>query len=95
MTKNSFISDTFLLQNKYAEELYFNYAKSQPIIDYHNHLIPKSIAENQKFDNISQVWIYGDHYKWRAMRTVGVNEKYITGNASDEEKFSVWAKTVP
>lgn len=95
MGKGAFISDTFLLQNKYAEELYFNYAKSQPIIDYHNHLIPKSIAENQKFDNITQVWIYGDHYKWRAMRTMGVNEKYITGNASDAEKFNAWAKTVP
>ena len=95
MAKKSFISDTFLLQNKYAEELYFNYAQHQPIIDYHNHLIPKSIAENQKFDNITQVWIYGDHYKWRAMRTMGINEKFITGNASDAEKFSAWAKTVP
>jgi glucuronate isomerase len=72
-----FITDTFLLQNKYAEELYFNYAEKQPIIDYHNHLIPKDIAENTVFDNISKVWIAGDHYKWRAMRTMGVNENSL------------------
>ncbi|HCR76030.1 MAG TPA: glucuronate isomerase [Chryseobacterium sp.] len=91
----SFITDTFLLQNKYAEELYFNYAEKQPIIDYHNHLTPKDIAENTVFDNISKVWISGDHYKWRAMRTMGVNEKFITGDSSDKEKFEAWAKTVP
>lgn len=67
----SFITDTFLLQNKYAEELYFNYAEKLPIIDYHNHLSPKDIAENRVFENISKVWIAGDHYKWRAMRTFG------------------------
>lgn len=90
-----FITDTFLLQNKFAEELYFKFAEKQPIIDYHNHLPPKEIAENRHFENITQVWIGGDHYKWRAMRTMGVNEKFITGNASDKEKFSAWAKTVP
>src|SRR5690606_29765441 len=95
MSDRLFISDTFLLQNKYAEALYFDYAKTLPIIDYHNHLIPQSISENQVFDNLSQVWIAGDHYKWRAMRTLGVNEKFITGNASDVEKFTAWAKTVP
>lgn len=95
MSKNTFITDTFLLGNKYAEQLYFDYAEKQPIIDYHNHLIPRSISENEVFGNISQVWIAGDHYKWRAMRTMGVDEKYITGNASDEEKFHAWAKTVP
>lgn len=95
MPKNTFITDTFLLRNKYAEQLYFDYAEKQPIIDYHNHLIPRSISENEVFGNISQVWIAGDHYKWRAMRTMGVDEKYITGNASDEEKFQAWAKTVP
>jgi glucuronate isomerase len=95
MSDRLFISDTFLLQNKYAEALYFDYAKTRPIIDYHNHLIPQSISENQVFDNLSQVWIAGDHYKWRAMRTLGVNEKFITGNASDVEKFTAWAKTVP
>lgn len=91
----SFIADNFLLGNKFAEELYFNYAEKQPIIDYHNHLPPKEIAENRVFENISKVWIAGDHYKWRAMRTLGINEKYITGDASDQEKFVAWAKTVP
>ncbi|WP_031426207.1 glucuronate isomerase [Flavimarina sp. Hel_I_48] len=95
MSKTSFITDNFLLQNNFAEELYHTYAKEQPIIDYHNHLPPKEIAEDRVFDNISQVWIAGDHYKWRAMRTMGVNEKFITGDASDKEKFEAWAKTVP
>ncbi|MXN90077.1 glucuronate isomerase [Flavobacterium sp. Sd200] len=95
MIKKPLISDNFLLSNKYAEELYFNYAEKQPIIDYHCHLSPKDIAEDRVFDNISQVWIAGDHYKWRAMRTLGINEKYITGNAADSEKFAAWAKTVP
>lgn len=92
---NHFIHDNFLLENKYAEELYHNYSKNQPIIDYHNHLSPKLIAENTVFENITQVWIQGDHYKWRAMRTLGINEKFITGNASDKDKFLNWAKTVP
>lgn len=95
MTKKTFITDNFLLTNKYAEELYFNFAEKQPIIDYHCHLSPKDIAEDRVFENISQVWIAGDHYKWRAMRTLGINEKYITGNAPDSEKFAAWAKTVP
>lgn len=95
MAAKSLITDTFLLQNKFAEELYFNYAEKQPIIDYHNHLPPAEIAGNRVFDNITQLWIAGDHYKWRAMRTWGVNEKFITGNASDEEKFTAWAGTVP
>jgi len=95
MAVKPLITDRFLLQNKFAEELYFNYAEKQPIIDYHNHLLPAEIAQNRVFDNISQIWIAGDHYKWRAMRTYGINEKYITGNAPDEEKFAAWAKTVP
>ena len=95
MSTKPFITDTFLLKNKFAEELYFNFAEKQPIIDYHNHLPPKEIAENRQFENITQVWIGGDHYKWRAMRTMGVNEKFITGDASDKEKFAAWAKTVP
>ncbi|MCL6217517.1 glucuronate isomerase [Zunongwangia pacifica] len=95
MSKNTFITDTFLLENKYAEELYHQYAKNQPIIDYHNHLPPAQIAANTQFENISKVWLNGDHYKWRAMRALGVNEKYITGNASDKEKFEAWGKTVP
>lgn len=91
----TFIHDNFLLENKYAEELFHNYSKKQPIIDYHNHLSPKLIAENYSFKNITDVWINGDHYKWRAMRTLGVNEKFITGNASDKDKFLQWGKTVP
>ncbi|ULC59045.1 glucuronate isomerase [Flaviramulus sp. BrNp1-15] len=94
MSKN-FIHDNFLLENKYAEELYHNYSKDLPIIDYHNHLPPKQIAEDKTFNNITNVWINGDHYKWRAMRTLGVNEKFITGDASDKDKFLNWAKTVP
>lgn len=90
-----FIHDNFLLENKYAEELYHTYSKNQPIIDYHNHLSPQSIAEDKIFENVTKVWINGDHYKWRAMRTLGVNEKYITGDGSDKEKFMNWAKTVP
>ena len=91
----TFIHDNFLLENKYAEELYHNYSKNQPIIDYHNHLSPQHIAENTIFDNITKVWINGDHYKWRAMRTLGINEEFITGNGSDKDKFMNWAKTVP
>jgi len=95
MKSNKFITDDFLLYNEQAKDLYNNYAKEQPIIDYHNHLSPKEIAEDRQFDNITQVWIAGDHYKWRAMRTLGVDEKYITGDASDKEKFMAWARTVP
>jgi glucuronate isomerase len=90
-----FINDNFLLENKYAEELYHNYSKNLPIIDYHNHLPPQQIAEDKTFENITNVWINGDHYKWRAMRTLGVNEEFITGKASDKDKFLSWAKTVP
>ncbi|MHC8948580.1 glucuronate isomerase [Sphingobacterium hungaricum] len=91
----SFLDDNFLLQNKFAEELYHNYAKHQPILDYHNHLIPQQVAENINFENITQAWLYGDHYKWRALRANGVPEKYITGDATDKEKFIKWAETVP
>lgn len=90
-----FLDDNFLLENSTAERLYHDFAKNQPIIDYHNHLSPQEIAENKQFQNITQVWLYGDHYKWRAMRTLGINEKYITGDASDKEKFLKWAETVP
>lgn len=91
----TFLDDNFLLQTKTAQELYRNFAKDLPIIDYHNHLIPEQIVNDKNFDNISQVWLNGDHYKWRAMRTNGVDEKYITGDASDKEKFLKWAETVP
>lgn len=90
-----FLDENFLLQTETAKVLYHNYAKHMPIIDYHNHLIPEQIAEDKQFDNITQVWLYGDHYKWRAMRTFGIDEYYITGAASDWEKFEKWAETVP
>ncbi|MGX1928549.1 glucuronate isomerase [Flagellimonas sp. 2504JD4-2] len=95
MMQKSFIHKDFLLQNSFAEELYHNYAKDLPIIDYHCHLSPADIATDRIFNNISEAWIHGDHYKWRAMRTVGIGEEYITGSASDEEKFLAWAKAVP
>ncbi|MBR6277497.1 MAG: glucuronate isomerase [Bacteroidales bacterium] len=91
----TFINDDFLLKSDFAKSLYHDFAKKQPIIDYHSHLIPQQIAENKRFDNITQIWLYGDHYKWRAMRANGIDEKYITGNGSDKEKFLAWAKTVP
>jgi len=91
----SFLDENFLLQSHTAIELYHTFAKNQPIIDYHNHLIPQHMAEDKQFDNLTQVWLAGDHYKWRAMRANGVDERYITGNASDEEKFVKWAETVP
>nr|WP_299172273.1 glucuronate isomerase [uncultured Allomuricauda sp.] len=95
MMEKSFIHKDFLLQNSFAEELYHSYAKYLPIIDYHCHLSPEDIATNREFNTITEAWIHGDHYKWRAMRTAGISEKYITGKASDEEKFIAWAKTVP
>ncbi len=95
MSNTNFIHDNFLLENKYAEELYHNYASKMPIIDYHCHLSPQDIADDRVFKNLTEIWINGDHYKWRAMRTLGVDEKFITGNADDEEKFYKWAKTAP
>jgi len=91
----TFLDDNFLLNTNTAIELYHSYSKHLPIIDYHNHLIPEQIANDVKFENISQVWLNGDHYKWRAMRANGINERFITGDASDEEKFTKWAETVP
>lgn len=91
----TFINDDFLLQSDFAKTLYHNYAKELPIIDYHNHLAPQEIDGNRVFENISQVWLAGDHYKWRAMRAFGVDEHYITGKATDKEKFLKWAETVP
>ena len=91
----SFINENFLLRSKAAQRLYHDFAKDLPIIDYHNHLPPQEIAEDKNFDNITQAWLYGDHYKWRAMRTCGIDEGYITGDKSDEVKFSKWAETVP
>ena len=93
--KTPFIHENFLLQNEIARRLYYGVAVDLPIIDYHNHLPPDEIAKNVNFENITQIWLAGDHYKWRAMRTCGVDEKYITGDASDKEKFLAWAETVP
>jgi glucuronate isomerase len=90
-----FLDENFLLHNKTAEHLYHGYAKNMPIIDYHCHLPAQEIAEDKQFDNITQGWLYGDHYKWRAMRANGVDESYCTGDKSDYEKFSQWAATVP
>ncbi|MDX1940859.1 MAG: glucuronate isomerase [Saprospiraceae bacterium] len=90
-----FLNEDFLLQTKTAQRLYHEFAKEMPIIDYHNHLSPQEIAEDKQFENITQVWLYGDHYKWRAMRANGVAEHYVTGAASDKEKFEKWAETVP
>lgn len=90
-----FLDDNFLLHTKTAQLLYHDYASQMPIIDYHCHLPQQQIAENTQFENISRVWLNGDHYKWRAMRTNGVDESYITGEQSDREKFRKWAETVP
>jgi len=91
----TFITEDFLLQGEFAKKMYHDYAKDLPIIDYHNHLSPAEISTNRVFENISQVWLAGDHYKWRAMRALGIHEDYITGKASDREKFLKWAETVP
>src|SRR5450759_4436933 len=90
-----FIHENFLLGNKTAIELYNKYFENQPIIDFHCHLSPAMIYEDRQFKNLTEAWLEGDHYKWRAMRTNGTNEKYCTGNASNSEKFMKWAETVP
>ena len=90
-----FITENFLLQNPTAVALYHEYARDLPIIDYHCHLPPEQIARNHRFENLTQIWLQGDHYKWRAMRAAGVEERFCTGKASDWEKFEQWARTVP
>jgi glucuronate isomerase len=90
-----FLDENFLLQNDTAIELFHELAKPQPIIDYHNHLPPDQVASNHRFRSLTEIWLNGDHYKWRAMRANGVPERYCTGDASDWEKFEAWAKTVP
>lgn len=92
---SQFLTEDFLLQNDFARTLYHNYAKDLPIIDYHCHLPPQDIATNRQFENLTRIWLDGDHYKWRAMRTLGIPEQFITGNAPDVEKFKRWAYTVP
>jgi len=91
----SFIHDHFLLQSKTAQSLYHEYAAAEPIFDYHCHLSPKDIAENRKFNDLYEIWLEGDHYKWRAMRLDGTDERFCTGDATPYEKFQAFAKTVP
>jgi glucuronate isomerase len=92
---STFLTEDFLLESKPAQRLYHDFAAEMPIIDYHCHLPPQEIAEDRKFENLTKIWLDGDHYKWRAMRTNGINEKYITGDASDLEKHLKWAETMP
>ncbi len=89
------MDEDFLLENDFAKKLYHDYAKDQPIIDYHCHLSPHDIQKDRIFKNITEIWLHGDHYKWRAMRTLGIQEQFITGSGSDWEKFEAWAETVP
>jgi glucuronate isomerase len=91
----SFITEDFLLQNAAAKRLYREYAASEPILDYHCHLPPKDVAENRRFNNLFEIWLEGDHYKWRAMRANGVDERFCTGSADPYDKFLAWARTVP
>lgn len=91
----AFIHDDFLLQTRTARRLYHEYAEAEPILDYHCHLPPKDIAENRRFENLFEIWLEGDHYKWRAMRANGMDERFCTGDATPWEKFEAWARTVP
>jgi len=91
----TFLDDNFLLQNDTAVRLYHEFAKPEPIIDYHCHLPPAEVASNHRFGSLTEIWLNGDHYKWRALRSNGVPERLITGDASNWEKFEAWAKTVP
>jgi glucuronate isomerase len=91
----TFITENFLLQNDRAVALFHQFARDEPIIDYHCHLPPGDVARDRRFDNLAQIWLAGDHYKWRAMRAAGVAERYCTGDAPDREKFQKWAETVP
>ncbi len=90
-----FIHDDFLLTTKAARRLYHQYAAAEPILDYHSHLSPGDIAADRRFNNLFEIWLEGDHYKWRAMRANGVLERYCTGDAPPFEKFLAWARTVP
>ena len=90
----AFMDKDFLLSTPTAQKLYHDFAENTPILDYHCHINPKEIAEDRKFENITQVWLGGDHYKWRQMRSNGIDEYYITGGASDREKFQKWAETL-
>ena len=89
-----FMDEDFLLSTGMARRLYHEYAEPMPILDYHCHISPREIYEDRRFDNITQVWLGGDHYKWRQMRANGIKERYITGDAPDREKFQKWAGTL-
>lgn len=95
MAMKTFIHDDFLLTTRAASRLYHKYAEAEPIFDYHCHVPPQDITENRRFNNLFEIWLEGDHYKWRAMRSNGVAEKFCTGAAAPEEKFRAWAATVP
>lgn len=95
MPDHFFINDDFLLETEQARQLYHRYAENLPIIDFHCHLAPREIAEDRRWQNISEAWLAGDHYKWRAMRANGVDEQYCTGKSSDRDKFDAWARTMP
>jgi glucuronate isomerase len=90
-----FLDENFLLRTETARRLYHDYAEPEPILDYHNHLPPKDISEDRRFSNLFEIWLEGDHYKWRAMRANGVDERFCTGDAEPYEKFLAWARTVP
>ena len=90
----TFMDKDFLLQTETAKKLYNDYAATTPILDYHCHINPQEIYEDRQFENITQVWLGGDHYKWRFMRSCGVDERFITGDASDKEKFLKWAEVL-
>ena len=91
----SFIDEDFLLTGDEAVTLYHEYAVEEPILDFHNHLPPREIAENRRFSNLSEIWLEGDHYKWRAMRANGTNEELVTGDGNAKEKYLAWAATLP
>ena len=96
VTMKNFMDENFLLQTETAQKLYHEHAAKMPIIDYHCHLIPQMVADDYKFKSLTEIWLGGDHYKWRAMRTNGVDERYCTGkDTTDWEKFEKWAETVP
>src|SRR5262245_1587553 len=95
MKPRAFMDEDFLLESELARELYHSVAAALPIIDYHCHLPPDQIASDHRCGTLTEVWLNGDHYKWRAMRTNGVAERFCTGDASDWEKFEAWAQTVP
>ena len=92
---DGFLNQDFLLDTPEARKLYHEYAKDMPIVDYHCHINPQEIWEDKRFENITQLWLGGDHYKWRLMRANGIDEYYITGDADDREKFQKFAETLP